>query len=163
MERQATETLRRHGLFSVPIDPVKLANALGVEVRNGKFHGDAYASMISRRGEHLLILVDRDNPPWRKRFSIAHELGHYVLHMAGETSEYAATVADLFREAEPRDVPFDRKRGEDIEANRFAAALLMPEALIRDELEKGTGLDVLYRVFNVSEQAMGYRLDNLGI
>ena len=58
-----------------------------------------------------------------------------------------------------------RSRGRDaeIQANQFAAALLMPADLVRAAFAKCQDLGELARLFNVSEAAMGFRLDRLGL
>ena len=50
-----------------------------------------------------------------------------------------------------------------IQANQFAAALLMPEELVREAYETNQDLRKLARIFNVSETAMGIRLAQLGL
>jgi len=103
--------------------------------------------------------------PVRRRFTIAHELGHLVLQRD-----------DLFHVDEKFPVAF---RSEDsskahspfeVEANQFAAELLMPEKLLmRDVAKLPLGLDVeeaiaeLARRYEVSEQAMTIRLSALGV
>ncbi len=160
IERKAKEILSQHGLFSLPIDPVKLAHELGVTVNNAKFADDSLAAMIAKRGESTRILVEQSDPPYRKRFSIAHELGHHFLHLM-EDGEIIDKRGDMFREREPMSGPILEARLREIHANWFAAAVLMPEEFVRAEWSKDPNVAQLARKFNVSEEAMGYRLDYL--
>jgi hypothetical protein len=104
------------------------------------------------------VWVRRDEPRERRRFSVAHEVGHFVLHALPAHAE------PVF--CRPADVQADvdaAARRREREANRFAAELLMPEPLVRSHVER-TGPDPtsLAPVFAVSDLAMGFRLVNLG-
>lgn len=162
VEDQAAQILKQHGLYSVPVDPVVLANREGIRVVNAKFADDSLAGMVSRRGSATMVLVDQDNPPRRKRFTIAHELGHHFLHLQ-QDGDYIDSDRDLFRgTAKDEGEPIETHRPE-IQANWFAAALLMPAALVRKAYSQTSDVEELARIFNVSEEAMGYRLDTLGL
>ncbi len=161
VEKRATEILRQHGLFSIPVDPVILANRLGIKVHNAKFSDDSLSGMIAKRGETVTLLVNQSDPPYRKRFTIAHELGHHFLHLLAD-GDFVDSAIDLFRDADaPAEVAGPRRA--EIQANQFAAALLMPADLVRAAFAKCQDLGELARLFNVSEAAMGFRLDRLGL
>lgn len=162
VELRAMKVLRQHGLYSLPIDPVQLANKLGVTVNNAKFADDSLAGLIARRGDHTRILVEQADPPYRKRFSIAHELGHHFLHLL-EDGEIVDKRADMFREKEPVGGHLSSERMREIQANWFAAALLMPAEFVREEWARNPSIAHMARVFNVSEEAMGYRVDALDL
>lgn len=160
IEKRANEILQQHGLFSLPIDPVKLANKEGIKVHNASFSEDGVSGMVARRGPNITMLVNQSDPPYRKRFSIAHELGHHFLHLA-EDGEIVTKKIDLFRVCiKPDDERDDQKR-KDVEANQFAAALLMPESLVKQIYEETKNLTEMSQIFNVSEEAMGIRLEVL--
>jgi Zn-dependent peptidase ImmA (M78 family) len=96
-----------------------LAFAMGVIVVEGPLDG-AVARLV-RKGDKGLIRVSEDVPePGRKRFGLAHELGHWVLHK-GQSQVLACTEDDLYASY--------KGSGLEIEANSFAAGLLMPEEL----------------------------------
>lgn len=162
IEQRAADVLRRHGLESIPIDPVVLANRLGMAVHNAKFSDDSLVGMIAKRGDKTTLLVNSDDSPFRKRFTIAHELGHHFLHLL-EDGEFVDGEASLFRGLgeDQREAPPDRRR--EIQANLFAAALLMPEPAVRREWEQLKSVDAMARRFNVSESAMGIRIGQLGL
>ena len=162
IEHRAQQVLLQHGLYSLPIDPVHLANKLGVTVNNAKFADDSLAALIAKRGHTTRIFVEQSDPPYRKRFSIAHELGHHFLHLV-EDGEIIDKRTDMFREKEPSGGPISEERLREIQANWFAAALLMPAELVRIEWDKHLSMSDMAKTFNVSEEAMGYRLDTLNL
>ena len=162
VEQRAKEILKQHGLYTLPVDPVLLANRLGVTVNNAKFADDSWAALIARRGQNTRVFVEQSDPPYRKRFSIAHELGHHFLHLM-EDGEIVDKRADMFRERSPQREEWSQNRFREIEANWFAAALLMPEEFVRTEWEANPNVSTMAKIFNVSEEAMGYRLDALYI
>jgi Zn-dependent peptidase ImmA (M78 family) len=107
--------------------------------------------------------VNQSDQPYRKRFTIAHEIGHYLLHLQDKDGEFADHEADLFR-VEPGEGPaMSAPRQQEIEANRFAAALLMDGELVRSHWSKLRSMKAMSRLFNVSESAMGYRIGALGL
>jgi Zn-dependent peptidase ImmA (M78 family) len=107
--------------------------------------------------------VNQSDPPYRKRFTIAHELGHHFLHLLSD-GEFVDSKVDLFRDSETDVSPESiEQRRPEIQANQFAAALLMPADLVKREYSPTPNLEELARKFNVSEAAMGFRLTKLGL
>ena len=96
--------------------------------------------------------------PWeRRRFSVAHEVGHFLLHTGAGPQGVFCRVGDL------RPDPDSPERLRERQANRFAAELLMPRELVEREVARlGPDPFTLARVFAVSDVAMGFRLVNLG-
>ena len=162
VESRARDVLRRHGLTSIPVDPVILANRLGIAVHNAKFSDETIVGMIAKRGSDLTLLVNQSDPPYRKRFTIAHELGHHFLHLL-EDGEFVDSEADLFRQPHEGQQEVTPERRREIQANMFAAALLMPEEEVVDHWKTSRSVEQMARVFNVSESAMGIRIDQLGL
>ncbi|HSK74450.1 MAG TPA: ImmA/IrrE family metallo-endopeptidase [Pyrinomonadaceae bacterium] len=163
IEKKATDILVDSDLYSVPVDLVKLANQNGVGIYNAKFSEDNISAMLAKRGDNVTMLINQSDYPNRKRFSIAHELGHHFLHLF-EDGEIIDTEVDLFRfETTETELESYKKRRE-VQANQFAAALLMPADLLRKYFyEKTSDLAALAEIFKVSEEAMGYRLNQLGL
>ncbi len=162
IEKRARDICREHGLHAIPIDPVVLANRLGMKVHNAKFADDNIVGMIAKRGDSITLLVNQADPPYRKRFTIAHELGHHFLHLL-EDGEFVDGEADLFRQPPADEKSVSPERRREIQANMFAAALLMPEDAVRVEWEKVRSVSDMARLFNVSDEAMGIRIDQLGL
>jgi IrrE N-terminal-like domain len=100
------------------------------------------------------IWVRRDEPERRRRFTVAHEVGHHLLHSDG--------AAVLCRPSDVETAQGDL-RAREREANRFAAELLMPEQMVREAADHGGPNPIaLAGHFGVSDVAMGYRLVTLG-
>jgi Zn-dependent peptidase ImmA (M78 family) len=122
---------------------------------------DVSGFYLNQNGTQL-IAVNSSHPPVRQRFTMAHELGHALLHRGEGIHMDQAFKLRLRASA---NAPVDR---DEVDANRFAAALLMPEHDIRQLVAKH-GLDLhddwltrrWAREFGVSQQAMMYRLMEL--
>jgi hypothetical protein len=91
--------------------------------------------------------------PGRRRFTIGHELGHWCLHT--DRAEHSVFCRPTSIQDEPKpEIP-----PEEEEANAFAAALLMPPELLRQQYVKtGRDFHTLCRIFGTSQSAMGRRL-----
>ena len=77
------------------------------------------------------ILLRRGRTAKRHRFSIGHELGHFLIHMPRPDEPFQCSLADLHL-VDPYER--DRRKRIEAEANRFAAALLMPPVRVRKEM-----------------------------
>jgi len=122
------------------------------------------SGMLVREQERVVIGVNKDHSPARQRFTIAHELGHLHLHK-GRSTIIDSDVRVNFRD-KVSSLATDR---EEIEANRFAAALLMPDHMVRSWVVSEsfqTALELvegLANSFGVSKVAVNFRLVNLGL
>lgn len=158
--------LQRHRISLPPVPVERLAENEGVEVRFAPFEGDI-SGMLIRSGELAFIGVNSSHAPTRRRFTVAHELGHYFLGaQSGDLMHLDRAFALKMRNHRSSEA-IDP---EEIHANRFAASLLMPRAMVLQELggaivdyEDETTVRKLARAFGVSPQAMNYRLINLGL
>lgn len=163
IEKKAEDVLIAHNLFTIPVDVVKIANHNGVGIFNAKFSEDNISGMLAKRGNNVTMLINQSDYPNRKRFSIAHELGHHFLHLF-EDGEIVDTEIDLFRFETNSNNSQDQIRIREIQANQFAAAILMPAGLVKKYFhDESSELEVLAGLFKVSEEAMGYRLNQLGL
>lgn len=89
--------------------------------------------------------------PGRRRFTVAHELGHWYLHASHEPGERFERYC--------RGQDLKSTRSQEGEANEFAAALLMPEQLVAEAAEQmRMNIPVLAKRFDVSIPAMRLRL-----
>lgn len=100
----------------------------------------------------------RQWPP-RRRFTIGHELGHWILHQRDQTSLFCrhgqvdGDEGGAQRSERPKLPQIEE------EANHFAAALLMPAAMVRREYARtGGDFSQLCEIFRSSGAAMGRRL-----
>jgi hypothetical protein len=114
--------------------------------------------LLASRGEIWVNADEARQWPPRRRFTIGHELGHWVMHRAGRRSVFcrSATVQPDEQEAAGAGVapPPDIEQ----EASAFAAALLMPAFLLRREYERDRTFERLCERFGASGAAMGRRL-----
>lgn len=162
IEEIAHKVLAEHGLLCIPVNPVVLAGKLGIKVYNAKFSDQSLSAMVAKRGNDVTILLEQGEPPYRKRFSIAHELGHHFLHLLAD-GEIVDKTTDFFRDSVEAGQELSEDRRKEIEANQFAAALLMPAELIREAWPSRKSVEEMAELFNVSESAMGFRLARLGL
>ena len=161
----AHQLLQESGVRSAPVPVEKIAGKHAAIAREPL--GDDISGMLIPTKDGPVIVVNSDHSPARQRFTLAHELGHLLLH------NYTTPHADRrykvrFRNAassEGRDV-------EEVEANQFAAALLMPQdLLVKKLLEIGFEYDsneddseqlaAVASAFKVSQQALSIRLSAL--
>ena len=132
-----------------------------------RFEDADVSGILFRDGDHHVIGVNSAHPPVRRRFTIAHELGHRALHPGREL------ILDVPVRVNLRDKTSSMASDlEEIEANAFAATLLMPEQMVRDQLsqlrpaqrrEPDATAAALARIFKVSTPALNFRLINLGL
>jgi Zn-dependent peptidase ImmA (M78 family) len=167
----AQRLLKDAGITSAPIDIEALAVRQGAVVSYEPFKEELSGILIKEK-DRTVIGVNSSHPRTRQRFTIAHELAHLALNHKGElfVDQTVKSQSTVIRRDGVSSQAVDRA---EIEANRFAAELLMPEALIveavRQRQEKRPDypsnflIDDLARAFEVSPQAMEYRLTNLGI
>ncbi len=151
-------SLVNHFMETAPVDVEGLARALGVRVRRAWLDGQL-SGMIERNTDgKYVITVNASDRHERQRFTIAHELGHYMLHRSligdgvDDDRAYRSTSGGKYHNLNigPR---------QETEANRFAANLLMPRELI-SKLKRDRGLrttDDLATALAVSKQAMAIR------
>ncbi|MEW6219197.1 MAG: ImmA/IrrE family metallo-endopeptidase [Thermodesulfobacteriota bacterium] len=136
-----------------PIDPVTICTRLGIKVIQTTLPADVSGALIKEQGKDPVILVHQADSRKRQRFTCAHELGHYV-HRAscGEALDEYDTI-DL------RD-PLSKQGTDPVEryANNFAANLLMPFHEVGRLHRAGTSLFDMADYFDVSEEAMSFRL-----
>jgi Zn-dependent peptidase ImmA (M78 family) len=152
----------RFGLDTPAVDLDKLAGELGVLVVRQPADADVHAMLMRRNARDVVGLNER-HPHDGQRYALAHALGHHQIHAR---RGLILDVANRYRLGRLASLPTDR---EEVEANRFAAALLIPEAMVRRmaaeaDFETGQQLvDLLAPRFEVSRAVMGYRLMSLGI
>lgn len=123
-ETKSHALLQRFSIETPAFDIEVLAHAMDIEVREGGLE-KADAWLIRRKdGKGILRVNANVRSDARRRFSIAHELGHWEMHPNLAQGRYC-TETDL--------TDYDRS-SEEIEANTFAACLLMPRFLMRERI-----------------------------
>jgi Zn-dependent peptidase ImmA (M78 family) len=168
-KREARRILTEAGPIKLPV-PVKEIARRYAQLMEREIPGEISGMLVPIEDENeWIIVVAKSDGEVRQRFTIAHELGHLVLH------SYTAPHAD--RGYKLRDARSSEGSVlEEIEANQFAAELLMPEGLVLDAIRReGLNYDFsvenseeadlkvkkIARQFQVSRQAMMIRISSL--
>ena len=157
-ERRAQRLLREHRVTAPPVDIAGIATALGISVNYERLDGDVSGVLLLENGVARVAINDAHHRH-RQRFTLAHEIGHVLLHARGDR---VFVDRRFFR----NEWSSSGELREEIEANAFAASLLMPRAFLEQCVEADgsiTDVDVfrLATRFEVSEQAMTLRLVKL--
>lgn len=150
-EREAIRLLNESGIYEPPVNPLEIARYVGVTVSFVKFTGDSDRVSGLYDPTNDAILVNSEEPGVRQTFTIAHELGHKVLHQ-----EWAESEAYKVLWRDPRKQSRDRWEQE---ANAFAADLLMPRQMV--DTYQNLPISVIAKIFAVSDAVAGYRMKNL--
>jgi len=141
----------------LPVPVKSLPARLGIKLR-AAFLGSGISGMLEKSGDSFLLTVNATDSDTRQRFTLAHELGHYMLHrhlvgdgldddMAYRSTEVGKYHNTLIGPKEER------------EANKFAANLLMPrDAINRERIRLHDSVAEMAQLFGVSEHAMSIRM-----
>jgi Zn-dependent peptidase ImmA (M78 family) len=150
----AERILDEHWDGTVPVDPARIAHSLGIRVVDAYLDPDVDGAIEKSKGTTASIYLNVDNSANRKRFTCAHEIGHFIKHAEQGDFEFIDYRDGLTTTG---DVPNERY------ANAFAASLLMPDKHVRRLREEGLDQRKMARRLGVSEEAMVNRLKNLGL
>lgn len=162
--RKAEEFCQKHQINEYPVGIISLCRKLDIQVFEEYLEPDVSGFIIikpdgiyPKYNTGRLIVANASDSAQRRRFTVAHELGHYILHRKNEEELYAHRDAGA-------------NGGMESEANIFASVILMPEELVKDSL-KNLGKNVPFSIkaacvsrdFAVSMDAARIRLNELGI
>ena len=148
---QILDLLRKHQ-GTPPVNVVAIAHDLEINVY--KALGEGLSGMIVKNTSQggasgYAIFVNKEDPPPRQRFTIAHEIAHFILHQ--EAIGDGIVDDALYRSG--------LSNKQEIEANKFAAEILMPWHLINKAMNENiNSIKDLATIFQVSESAMSIRL-----
>lgn len=142
----ANEILSHFGMRTPSVDPFAIARGMGVEVH--MVHNPGWAGAVQSDNTGATAWINAGDHPVRRRFTLAHELGHLMLHPTGV----------MFRDETFAGSP------QEAQANNFAADLLMPLWMVQPIAEHVRyDVERLIDIFGVSRQAMQIRLERFGI
>lgn len=170
----ADAVLERYWDGEYPVDPNAIAVEMGIDVYFARIPG-RLAGLILKTAEQTMpsIFVDEGASTPRKRFTIAHEIGHYVekIEDLDKPIEGAFGFSDGImtsdisilagRKPTPSGIP-DQSPSE-IFADSFAHSLLMPENEVRRFVGKGIDVYQAAAYFGVSAVTMRNRLNGLSL
>lgn len=168
--QRIVESISEDYELTVPVDVITLAKKMGMIVKEGDFEDSLSGFAVKENGVKF-IGVNKDHSPVRQRFTVAHEIGHLFLHSQDRVNYDQGSSVVMLRDGHSSEGT-DMK---EIEANRFAAELLMPEDEVRNDISLQGGFDLmeedkdkstkfvekLAKKYNVSTQAMSIRLTTL--
>ena len=163
--KQTQTLLQENQVTAQPVPVERIAKSLDAQLRFSPLD-DELSGMIYVKEGTPIIGVNALHHPNRQRFTIAHECGHLVLHRAQISQEIHVDKAFpmLMRDA----VSTAGVNAIEIEANLFAAELLMPVFLLAKalgneplDIDNEGAVSALARSFRVSPSAMRFRLGDL--
>lgn len=153
--------------FNIKQPPVLLDNVLAFyKITLGEAPSDEYSGCLIRKKDSALIGINSNETYSRQRFTIAHELAHFLLEKNKDTfidEENKISYRSYFHE--------NGKNSNEIIADKFAAYLLMPRNMLKKDFIKiemkgifqENDLEYLAEKYVVSKEAMRYRLANLNL
>lgn len=139
------------GNIKIPVDPIRIADQLGIRVYESAMDDDVSGLLIKEADKDATIFLNEEDHVHRQRFTCAHEIGHF-LRRRDRAFQYV-DKRDVFSSAgvDP----------EEIYANGFAAELLMPREAVVDYHADGLRDYEMALRFKVSLEAMRHRLNTL--
>lgn len=158
--RQARAVIAKSKFDTIPVPVEKIARSRGITVQNIHLD-DELSGMSFIKDGVAVIVVNAGHHPNRQRFTLAHELGHHVLHYEYLQNNVHVDKVVLHRNQKSSDGS-DQK---EIQANAFAAELLMPLNKIRQfkeiDINNENELMAVARLFKVSATAITFRIINI--
>lgn len=162
IEQVVVDLLAENNVLRAPVPVEDIADACGARVQVHEFNNEI-SGMLLRANDQQIIAVEKGQSSVRRRFTIAHELGHLLLH-AGQEVRVDTDFRINFRDS----TSSTAVNVEEIEANAFAASLLMPQQFLQQDMrdrlvdvEDEAMIKDLARMYNVSIQAMTIRIATL--
>lgn len=164
IEEQVSQLLLQEGVETYPVPVEKIALSLGVDVMPYNL-GDEVSGILAINDGKGTIGYNLQHSKGRQRFTVAHELGHYIMHR--NTKKELFVDKDYIVKFRSNKKYSSTELKQEKEANAFAAALLMPKSFVLTELSKekiiteNDLIEVLAKRFEVSVPAMTYRIADL--
>jgi hypothetical protein len=153
-----TMILKAEPALTIPVPIEAICRSLDIDdiqdLDTEGFEGGLITDAERSRG----VILARRAHPFRRRFTVAHELGHFLIpaHMPDAPGRFLCSREDMRRLSAAE---HDRRGRMEVEANRFASLMLMPPPLLRPRLGTKRDPDVAHMAqlavdFEVSKQAM---------
>lgn len=166
-ETAASEVINRCAINSAPVPVFDIVKAMGLQLLEYNLGEETSGVLVVDNGKGSIGYNPKDSYV-RRRFTVAHELGHFILH----SDANQLFVDNFFLIKFRKNNSYTKEEyWQEQEANAFAAAILMPEEFINYELlnnnfgniDESDFIERLARKFEVSIPAMSFRLANLNI
>jgi len=152
--KMARLVFARSGILKPPVDVRLIAKNEGLDYDEVDFFSDDVDALIGPVKGRIVAVVNKNQPLTRRRFSLAHELYHYL---EGEilVLEDRYTTGGL-RESEMTKAGKDPR---EVEADTFAGDLLVPKALLKDYVRLSDPRGDVADLFEVSLTTVEINLD----
>jgi len=158
------KSIRDQHSTSAPVNIEQMIRDLGIELdKKAPLDPEISGQIELLENDKYKISANRDHHYYRRRFTMAHELAHYILHSdligrgLDDNVMYRSTREGNFYNP-------NVEQSHEIEANKLAAELLVPGKLLRALWDEGErNLEQLAKKFQVSKKAMEIRLKTLGL
>jgi Zn-dependent peptidase ImmA (M78 family) len=169
IELLVSSLLSRHNVQGPPVPVRSIATSEGLHVVESTLSGDVSGALVRSNGVSVIAVNERHHPN-RRRFTIGHELAHHFLSHGAEREHLDWQFTVLRRDG----VSSEATDTHEIEANFFAASLLMPKDFLRSDVTRRARFNgeaalsqddirSLASRYEVSQLAMSYRLVSLGL
>ena len=158
IDANLTSDMRNNGA----LDLDEFAKKIGIsKIKLATFNRADVSGLLKKERGEWNIYVKHTDSPRRRRFTIAHEIGHFISFLQdGKSKEILKDKEQVSDLAFTRAAPHSHIEAE---ANAIAAYILMPEGDVRELVEKSETAEEMAKHFQVSESAMLVRLNSLGI
>ena len=153
LEDLTSRILINNDMYNIPVDPIKIAKTYDIEVYQGELDTKiAGAIRYYKENNKFKILVNKKDSMVKKRFTIAEELGYYILYEEKlKKEEIHVNLIDKIINKEEKEVEY------------FAGALLVNKTLLENVYNSNSTILELAQLFKVSISSMTLRLNILGL
>lgn len=153
LEELTTSILVNNDLLKIPANIIAVANNNDIEVHEEELDKSISGAIrYDEKRKKFVILINKNEPYVRRRFTLAHELGHFFLN-GKELEDGNPHIDIMYRFSSETEKKVDY----------FAGALLMNKTLLQTICQNNKSIRELAELFDVSESAMTVRLDILGL
>ncbi len=164
IKKMVSHLLSRASITEPPVALDKIVHLLKIKIKIAPYEGENDLSGVLIRDLNKTIIgVNSNHNRHRQRFTISHEIGHYLLHEGNQV--YIDRKYKLNFRDETSSYGTNR---QEVEANAFASMLLIPEEFLLQDLQQHeidildeNDIQYLARRYNVSPQAMSLRLSRI--
>ena len=165
VEKIASDLLERFRIHELPIPLNKIIKSFNVTIKPYELGENISGLLVIDSGVGTIGINPNDSKV-RQRFTLAHELGHYILHKHETELFIDKEFTVLFRNQKSSTGEIKREQ----EANAFAASILMPKKFLVEEISRfnfdlndENSIKKLSKTFEVSSAAMAFRISNLSL
>jgi Zn-dependent peptidase ImmA (M78 family) len=148
VRKYARELLKRCGVTDLPVDLRIVVEKVGLEYQEVDYFSEDIDGMIVQMEGRVIAVANLNQSPNRRRFSLAHELGHHLLHPDRTVLDDRSSIDS----PPPESDEFSSKDPYEAEADIFAGELLVPLPMLKQHFKSGMTAADVARLFAVSEQ-----------